>query len=240
MLKIIGLHTMKTRNRPLLLRVGLKAVALAAGAGLALSAAQAQVWAHVDENGVTHFTNVPQAHGRLVLAGPPEPAPAVESVPVAAGAEAAARRAVASVSAKPVYQDLQPHLHQVAQAHGVDLALVKAVAVAESAFNPLAVSHKGAVGLMQVMPATAQRYAMQHLPRAEVAQRLKDPRLNAELGVRYLADLQRLFPGRLDLVLAAYNAGEGAVTRAGHQIPNYRETQHYVSRVLALYRVLTG
>lgn len=226
-----------------LLRAGLRALACALGAGLLAPAAQAQVWAHVDDNGVTQFSNVPQANARLVLAGPP-PAPAPESPPLVggtdAGADAAARRAVAHVATKPEFQHLVPHLQQVAQTHGVELALVKAVAVAESAFNPQAVSHKGAVGLMQVMPATAQRYAMQHLPRTEVARKLKDPRLNAELGVRYLADLQRQFPGRMDLVLAAYNAGEGAVTRAGHQIPNYRETQHYVRKVLALYRVLAG
>lgn len=208
----------------------LTALALSAGA----SAAFAQVWAHVDENGVTQFTNLPQANGRLVLAGPD-----IVTIP-SVGMEQAARQAVAVVSAKPAFRELQPHLAEVAATHGVDPALVKAVAVAESAFNPQAVSHKGAVGLMQVMPATAQRYAMQHLPRSEVAQKLKDPRLNADLGTRYLADLQRLYPDRLDLVLAAYNAGEGAVARAGHQIPNFRETQHYVRKVMAVYRLLAG
>lgn len=202
--------------------------------GTGASAALAQVWAHVDENGVTQFTNLPQAHARLVLAGP-EPV----AVP-SAGLEQSARQAVAVVSAKPVFRELQPHLQEVAATHGVDPALVKAVAVAESAFNPQAVSHKGAVGLMQVMPATAQRYAMQALPREEVVRKLKDPRVNAELGTRYLADLLRLYPGRLDLVLAAYNAGEGAVARAGHQIPDFRETQHYVRKVLAVYKLLAG
>ena len=181
------------------------------------------------------FTNVPQANARLVLAGPSEAGTAVTP-----GHESAARQAVAVVSAKPAFAELQPHLREVAANHGVDPALVKAVAVAESAFNPHAVSHKGAVGLMQLMPATAQRYAMQHLPVQEVALKLKEPRLNADLGTRYLADLMRLYPGRLDLALAAYNAGEGAVARAGHQIPNYRETQQYVRKVLAIYKVFTG
>lgn len=199
--------------------------------------ARAQVWAHADENGVMQFTNLPQSGGTLILAGPP---PAADTRPEAgAEADASARRALAVVNAKPAYAQIQPHLQAAAAVHGVDPALVKAVAVTESAFNTQAVSHKGAVGLMQVMPATAQRYAWQHLSRHEVAQKLKDPRLNAELGTRYLADLLRLYPGRLDLALAAYNAGEGAVARAGHQVPNYRETQHYVRKVLALYRVLT-
>lgn len=197
----------------------------------------AQVWAHIDEDGVIQFTNLPQPRGTLILAGPtPVANPPSEMF---SDAETLAKRALAVVNAKPAYALIQPHLQAAAAVHGVDPALVKAVAVTESAFNTQAVSHKGAVGLMQVMPATAQRYAWQHLSRHEVAQKLKDPRLNAELGTRYLADLLRLYPGRLDLALAAYNAGEGAVARAGHQVPNYRETQHYVRKVLALYRVLT-
>ena len=90
--------------------------------GTGASAALAQVWAHVDENGVTQFTNLPQAHARLVLAGP-EPV----AVP-SAGLEQSARQAVAVVSAKPVFRELQPHLQEVAATHGVDPALVKAVA----------------------------------------------------------------------------------------------------------------
>lgn len=199
--------------------------------------AGAQVWVQVDENGVRHFSNQPHPQAQLILGG--APSDAASSMATEQG-EDQARRALAAVRAKPAFHELQPHLVEAAAAHGVDPALIKAVAVAESAFNPNAVSHKGAVGLMQVMPATAQRYGFQHLPRAEVALRLKDPRLNADLGTRYLADLQRLYPGRLDLVLAAYNAGEGAVARAGHQVPNFNETRHYVRKVLAVYRVLIG
>jgi hypothetical protein len=68
--------------------------------------------------------------------------------------------------------------------------------------------------------------------------KLTDPRINIRTGVRYLSDLIRMFPGQLELALAAYNAGEGAVQRAGNRIPNYRETQNYVKTVMQLYAML--
>jgi soluble lytic murein transglycosylase-like protein len=120
----------------------------------------------------------------------------------------------------------------------LDYALVKAVTATESAFNPNAISHKGAVGLMQIMPATAAQYGVRSEPGVSVTQKLKAPDVNIQIGTRLLADLFRLYPDRIDLVLAAYNAGQGAVSRAGHQIPNYRETQNYVRKVLAVYKVL--
>ena len=203
--------------------------------GLSADLAQAQVWRHVDENGITHYTNTRPAHGQLIIEGPATaqelPAPDVQVA-------SQARRTVAAIESKPLYRQIQPQLLNVAQNHGVDHRLVKAVAAAESAFDPLAVSHKGAVGLMQIMPATARRYGVQSEPGLPVASKLKQPHVNMDVGVRYLADLLRLYPGRLDLVLAAYNAGEGAVARAGHNVPNYRETQTYVQRVLALYQLL--
>lgn len=195
--------------------------------------AQAQVWRFVNEQGVTHYTNQRPEAGQLVIEGPP-----TEVSTPAVQADDHARRTVAVIESKPSYRLLQPQLIQVAQTHGVDHRLVKAVAAAESAFEPQAISHKGAVGLMQIMPATARRYGVQPTPGAPVVSQLKKPEINMDVGVRYLADLLRLYPGRLDLVLAAYNAGEGAVARAGHNIPNYRETQTYVKRVLAVYQLL--
>ncbi|MBU6467392.1 MAG: lytic transglycosylase domain-containing protein, partial [Burkholderiales bacterium] len=119
-------------------------------------------------------------------------------------------------------------------------ALVIAVAAAESAFNVQAVSRKGALGLMQVMPATAERYGVP--ARASVqgsgSVSLMEPKLNAEVGSRYLADLLRLFGGDKELALAAYNAGEGAVLKYGRRIPPYPETQQYVQRVMRFYRTL--
>lgn len=112
----------------------------------------------------------------------------------------------------------------------LDPALVHAVIHIESGYNPMARSSKGALGLMQVMPDTALRYGV------------KDPGMspqeNLRAGTRYLKDLMQLFSNRLELVLAAYNAGEHAVLRHGGRIPPYRETQNYVPAVLAKYREL--
>jgi soluble lytic murein transglycosylase-like protein len=133
---------------------------------------------------------------------------------------------------------VQTSLSQASTSFGVDYELIKAVVSAESAFNPQAVSNKGAVGLMQIMPATAQRYGVRAEPGISVATKLTDPDLNIKTGTRYLADLLRLFNGRTELAVAAYNAGEGAVMRAGNRIPDYKETQQYVARVMSVYRVL--
>jgi soluble lytic murein transglycosylase-like protein len=118
-----------------------------------------------------------------------------------------------------------------AAAHaGLDPALVLAVIEAESGHDPAAVSAKGAVGLMQVLPETAALLGF-----AEVA----DPATNLEAGCRYLASLLDRFGGDTELALAAYNAGPGAVRRWG-TIPPYRETREFVARVAAAYRELTG
>ncbi len=109
----------------------------------------------------------------------------------------------------------------------VEPALIHAVISVESGYNPAARSHAGAVGLMQLMPQTAERYG--------VTNRL-DPEQNIRGGARYLRDLKALFANNLQLVLAAYNAGEQAVVKYGNRVPPYRETAAYVPRVLRLYR----
>lgn len=197
----------------------------------------AQVWKYVDDQGVTHFTNEPVAKGLLIIAGETQPAPP-EVADLGVLPEEQARRTLNFVESQNSYKVNQAQLKAAAQTHGVDYALVKAVTATESAFNPQAVSHKGAVGLMQIMPATAAQYGVRSEPGISVVQKLKEPGINIQVGTRHLADLTRLYPGRMDLVLAAYNAGQGAVSRAGHQIPNYRETQNYVRKVLAIYRIL--
>lgn len=191
----------------------------------------AQVWKYVDANGVTHFTNEAVANGQQIVSG-------YANGPVGDLPERQAVRTLQHAEASPGYKQAQPHLQAAAQTHGLDYALVKAVAATESAFNSNAVSPKGAVGLMQVMPATAAQYGLSPEPGRPLSQKLKEPEANVQVGTRYLADLIRLYPGRLDLALAAYNAGQGAVSRAGHQIPNYRETQDYVRKVMAVYKVL--
>lgn len=116
---------------------------------------------------------------------------------------------------------------QTALTYHLEPALLHAVISTESGYEPNALSRKGAVGLMQVMPGTGQRYGVSNL---------KDPSQNIVAGARYLRDLLRQFDNDLPLVLAAYNAGENAVLRYGRRIPPYRETTLYVPRVLALYK----
>lgn len=117
-------------------------------------------------------------------------------------------------------------IRRMARTHQVEPALVKAVMHVESAFNPHAVSDKGAQGLMQVMPETGQRYG---------ADDLFDPVQNVRAGVMYLKDLQKLFKNNTRLVLAAYNAGENAVLRY-RGVPPYDETRGYVVKVAKMHR----
>lgn len=112
-----------------------------------------------------------------------------------------------------------------AQAHGVDPILVKALIQVESGYRPTARSPRGAVGLMQIMPATAREYNVRNP---------FDPKANIEAGVKHLKALLDRFGGeRTELALAAYNAGPGAVEKF-KGVPPYRETRDYVSRILAL------
>lgn len=127
-------------------------------------------------------------------------------------------------------------LDAAAQAHAVDPALVYSVAAAESAFNADAVSHKGALGLMQIMPATAARYGVTGFSQSTGRHNVLEPQANARVGSRYLADLLRLFGGDTALAIAAYNAGEGTVAKYGNKIPPYPETQKYVERVMGYYK----
>ncbi|HKV61724.1 MAG TPA: lytic transglycosylase domain-containing protein [Candidatus Acidoferrum sp.] len=116
-------------------------------------------------------------------------------------------------------------VREASDRHSVDPALVRAVIETESNWNPRAYSRKGAGGLMQLIPTTAQRYG---------ANDVFDPQQNVDAGVKHLKRLLERYNGNLDLALAAYNAGEGAVDRV-HGIPAYRETQNYVQKVQNAY-----
>lgn len=146
---------------------------------------------------------------------------------------------VRTMMAHPDARKYDALLTQASGEFGVDAALLKAVLTAESGFNARAVSSKGAVGLMQVLPATAERYGLQGDRRKTLHQKLTEPTINIRLAARYLRDLMAMFPQHAELAIASYNAGEGAVQKYGNKIPPYPETQGYVrlvSRFYQLYR----
>jgi soluble lytic murein transglycosylase-like protein len=220
------------------LRIALVACALAAA--FAAAPARAEVWGYVDARGVAHFAahKVDERYELFFRGG--------ESFDTATDLRPARQVAVPTAPPKllaffevsPSFRQVKHHLREASATHGVDFELLQALIATESGFDPKAVSPKGAVGLMQIIPATAARYGVVGDARVPVEKKLTDPRTNVRAGSRYLADLIRMFPGQLELALAAYNAGEGAVQRAGNRIPNYPETQNYVKTVMQLYTTL--
>lgn len=150
----------------------------------------------------------------------------------------ASQSLLAMFEASPGYKTAKAALRDASSKHSIDYELLQALIATESGFDAQAVSPKGAMGLMQLMPATAQRYGVSADKRTTIEKKLFDPRVNIAAGSRYLRDLIAMFPGQIELALAAYNAGEGAVQRAGNKIPNYKETQNYVQTVLQLYAYL--
>jgi soluble lytic murein transglycosylase-like protein len=176
----------------------------------------ANIYSFKDENGITHFSNMPHLDRRYKL---------VYRIPTA-GQYRPNAWSVNGPSAVDISR-LVPMINDAARAYGLDPKLVHAVIRAESGYNTNAVSSKGAVGLMQLIPATAQRYGVQDS---------YDPGQNIQGGTRYLRDLMKMFNGNLELAIAGYNAGENAVIRAGNRIPPYPETMAYVPKVLNFYR----
>lgn len=205
------------------------ACALMLLAGIQVGTVQAQaVWQFVDRDGVVHMGNVAPPSSRGVIW--------LDQIPQAKAVQEP-KRAFGALKL-PGYEEAKPHLEAAALSAAVDPALVIAVAAAESAFNVKAVSSKGALGLMQVMPATAERYGVARPSVVGVEHAAMEPTVNAQIGSRYLADLLSMFDGDKELALAAYNAGEGAVMKYGRQIPPYPETQKYVGKVMRIYRGL--
>src|SRR5262245_13924746 len=185
------------------------------GALLALLCSPAcagEIFTFVDAQGVTHYSNLPYADRRYVPLSP-------QRVTRAAGR---ASRASDKDAAR-----FATFIERAALSNALDPHLLHAIIRVESGYNPKARSPKGAQGLMQLMPETGRRYRVRDA---------YDPQENIEGGARYLKDLLALFDNNLELALAGYHAGEGAVLLAGNRIPRYPETLAYVPRVLGLYR----
>jgi len=137
--------------------------------------------------------------------------------------------AVAAVA--PSRSRYDPLIAAVATAYGQDAALLRAIVQVESRFDPNAVSARGAIGLMQVMPSTAAQFGL-----ADPQKALFEPESNLRTGAQVLRSLLRQFAGDTELALAAYNAGAGSVLRSGYAVPDFPETQNYVRSVLAVWR----
>jgi soluble lytic murein transglycosylase-like protein len=196
----------------------------------ACAGARAEIWGYVDGAGVAHLASAPvDARYRPLI----HPAP----VPGVPGKADRTGGLLTWLEIAPEVRVLRPWLREAAASHGVDASLLLALITVESGFDAAAVSPRGALGLMQIMPVSGERYATAAERQVPVAQRLRDPRTNIHTGARMLADLQRRF-GRIDAALAAWNAGEGRVRRAGGTLPRIAETEAHVQMVLELYWAL--
>jgi len=208
---------------------------------LTLAPARAEVWGYVDAHGTPHFAAERQDDRyELFYRGnaAQEGEPARADTPRAVAVPTLQPRLLAFFEVSPGYKRVKLQMREAAQLHRVDFELLQALIATESGFDANAVSPRGAVGLMQVMPPTAEQYGVLGDARQPIEKRLTDPRVNLQAGTRYLRHLLDLFDNRLELALAAYNAGVSAVQRAGQQVPNIRETQNYVRTVTQLYALL--
>jgi soluble lytic murein transglycosylase-like protein len=178
--------------------------------------ANTRIYTYVDADGVKHFTDVPDNNRyRLLVLSPNDLTQSGDHYNSTMLARAAQYDAI---------------IERAAVSSAVEANLLRAVIVVESGFNSRAVSKRGAVGLMQLMPATASRFGVSNP---------YDPKENVHAGARYLKFLMDRFGQNVRLALAAYNAGEEAVDRNGGQIPPFTETMAYVPKVLKIYRMLT-
>ena len=174
-------------------------------------AAVADIYRYVDSNGTVHLTDKPPHDGyQLIQINPKK-----------------------TLASRINFRDKEANrkrfsgkIAEVANQYDVPEALLHAVISIESVYDPDATSRAGAVGLMQLMPATARRYGVYNR---------RNPAANLNGGTRYLKDLLIRFDNDIELALAGYNAGETAVEKYGNQIPPYDETQEYVRKVLKLY-----
>jgi soluble lytic murein transglycosylase-like protein len=188
---------------------------------LAAAAAHGEIYVGSEAaTGAVVLSNFPSDGASILVEDTEQPAP--EAPPAASSAPNASRTPARASAPRPP-AELLTVVERVASRHKLSPVLLNAVIRAASAFDPRAVSPKGAVGLMQLLPSTGRRFGAQDLFSAEQ---------NVDAGAGYLRWLMSLFDNHLDLVLAAYNAGEKAVIDAGCRIPDYPETQAYVRRIL--------
>jgi soluble lytic murein transglycosylase-like protein len=192
------------------------AIAATAVCTTAICSASPPIYKYVDAAGIAHFTDKPDSRRyRLIELTPSGLTRSGDDFDPALLACAARYDAI---------------IEAAAESAGVEPNLLRAVIVVESGFNSRAVSKRGAVGLMQLMPATAARFG--------VSNRF-DPRQNVRGGALYLGFLINRFDKNVRLALAAFNAGEDAVDRNAGQIPPFSETLEYVPKVMRIYRALT-
>jgi soluble lytic murein transglycosylase-like protein len=181
----------------------------------AFARAEVKIYSFIDESGERHYTDQPDDNRYRLMVDP-------KRERTVSGA-----RYDAKLLARASIYD--PIIERAAASQAIEANLLRAVIVVESGFNSRALSPRGAVGLMQLMPATARRFG---------ASDLYDPRQNVLAGASYLRFLIDRFGHDVRLALAAYNAGEEAVSRSGGHIPPYSETQAYVPRVIGVYQKL--
>jgi len=209
---------------------------------------QADIYAFVDGNGIRHLSNIPNdTRYKLVMRTPAYRKEAAQTASSFAPTNLYGSSGIwnnsqrtysraSKTSSRPLRvneqnrQRFAADVSRIATQHGLDPALMHAVISAESSYNPWAVSPKGAMGLMQLMPGTAERFGVSNP---------YDPIANMHGGARYLRWLLNQF-NDTRLAVAAYNAGEGAVQKYGNQIPPYPETQTYVTRVMSFHQQYKG
>lgn len=214
------------------------ALLLATASAFVPTGARADLWAYVDEQGRSHLANRQlDARYRLFFKGEttldaPDAPPDARTIDALAGT-----RLYEQATDPARVHRFSPLIEANAHAAGLDPALVRAVVAVESAFDPRAVSAKGAVGLMQILPDTGERYGVRADAKRRTSDKLLDPATNLRVGTHYLRDLLARFGNDLSLALAAYNAGEGAVATHANRVPPFAETRDYVRLVRAVYAI---
>ncbi len=173
----------------------------------------ADIYKYIASDGTVHFTDK-RTHSRFKRV-------------VKSKKRKNSKAKIAYRSLKKNKKKYSPLIQTIATKYQLDPNLLHAIIRAESAYDPNAVSSAGAVGLMQLMPATARRYGVINR---------RNPKQNITGGTRYLKDLLKMFGSNMKLVAAAYNAGENAVKKYRNSIPPYPETQQYVKKVLGYYK----